>query len=76
MCINVIRSNTNERQVLNICKEAKLFDGVKLLIGWDVIKFCARVVNFPLPQPFMEFSTESREVTEDMHADVIMAVDL
>ena len=76
MCINVIRSNTNERQVLNICKEAKLFDGVKLLIGWDVIKFCTRVVNFPLPQPFTEFSTESREVTEDMHADVITAVDL
>lgn len=47
MCINVIRSNTNERQVLNICKEAKLFDGVKLLIGPDVIKFCARVKQFP-----------------------------
>lgn len=44
--INVIRSNTNERQVLNICKEAKLFDGVKLWIGRDVIKFYARVVNF------------------------------
>ena len=62
--------------MLNICKEAKLFDGVKLLIGQDVIKFCARVVNFPLPQPLMEFSTERREVTEDMHADVIRAVDL
>lgn len=62
--------------MLNICKEAKLFDGVKLWIGWDVIKFYARVVGFPLPQPFMEFSTERREVTEDMHADVIRAVDL